>query len=87
MLVCNLNNNRSVKKAWQKESVWSWHLIHTDTYAITRPVFETLEDMAKAEFKIAIGCNSSATSPQGPPKDLCMENLGGKLNTNLIDHW
>ena len=87
MLVCNLKNNRSVKKAWQRESVWSWHLIHTDTYAITRPVFETLEDMAKAEFRIAIGCNSSATSQQGPPKDLCMENLGGKFNTNLIDHW
>ena len=87
MLVCNLKNNRSVKKAWQRESVWSWHLIHTDTYAVTRPVFGILETMVKAAFKIAIGCNSSSTSPQGPPQDLCMENLGGKLNTNLIDHW
>ena len=87
MLVCNLNNNRSRPKAWMRESVWSWHLIHTDTYAMTRPEFGILEDIVKSEFKIAIGCNSSATSQQGPPKDLCMENLGGKLNTNFNDHW
>ena len=67
MLVINLNNNRSLKKAWMKEACWKWHLVHTDSDSIVRPVFETLEDMAKAEFKIAIGCNSSATSPQGPP--------------------
>jgi hypothetical protein len=68
MLVSNLKNNRSRKLAWMREGQWLWHIIHTDTFANTKPVFETLEDMAKAEFKIAIGCNSSATSPQGPPQ-------------------
>ena len=67
MLVSNLNNNQSKKKAWMDEGQWMWHLIHTDTFAITRPVFGTLESIAKAEFKIAIGCNSSATSPQWAP--------------------
>jgi hypothetical protein len=67
MLVINLNNNRSQKKAWMRERCWEWWLIHTDSAFNVRPVFETLEAMAKAEFKIAIGCNSSATSPQGPP--------------------
>ena len=67
MLVSNLNHNQSKKKAWMDEGQWMWHLIHTDTFAITRPVFGTLEDMAKAEFKVAIGCNSTASQPNGPP--------------------
>ena len=67
MLVINLNNNQSKKKAWMQEDQWMWHLIHTDTFAITWPVFGIFEEMVKAEFKISIGCNSSATSPQGPP--------------------
>ena len=67
MLVINLNNNQSKKKAWMRENQWMWHVIHTDTFAITRPVFGILEATAKAEFKIAIGCNSTSTSPQGPP--------------------
>ena len=50
-----------------QEDQWMWHLIHTDTFAITRPVFGIFEKMVKAEFKISIGCNSSATSQQGPP--------------------
>ena len=49
------------------EEVYEWHLIHTDTFACTEPVFGIHEQIVKSEFKIAIGCNSSATSPQGPP--------------------
>ena len=67
MLVINLKNNQSKKKAWMRENQWMWHVVHTDTFAITRPVFGILEAIAKAEFKIAIGCNSCSTSPQGPP--------------------
>ena len=67
MLVINLNKNQSKKKAWMREGSYEWWLIHTDTFAITRPVFGTLEFIAKAEFKIAIGCNSCSTSSQGPP--------------------
>jgi len=50
-----------------QEDQWMWHIVHTDTFAITKPVFGILEAIAKAEFKIAIGCNSCSTSPQGPP--------------------
>jgi hypothetical protein len=50
-----------------REAQWMWHLIHTDTFVLTAPTFGILEDMAKAEFKVAIGCNSTATSQQGPP--------------------
>ena len=53
MLVSNLNHNQSKKKAWMDEGQWMWHLIHTDTFAITRPVFGTLEDMAKPNLKYA----------------------------------
>lgn len=67
MLVVDLNNNRSRPMAWMRESVWSWHIIHTDTYRFTSPNFGVLETIVKASFKIAIGCNSTATSPQGPP--------------------
>ena len=49
------------------EGQWMWHLIHTDSSSIVRPEFGELESIAKAEFKIAIGCNSCSTSPQGPP--------------------
>ena len=66
MLVINLNNNQSKKKAWMRENQWMWHVIHTDTFAITKPVFGIFEKIVK-EFKIAIGCNSTSTSPQGPP--------------------
>ena len=86
MLVCNLNNNRSVKKAWQRESVWCWYLIHTDTYAITEPEFGVLEEVFE-NMQTNFGNNNNEQCPNGPNKDLCMENLGGKLNTNLIDHW
>ena len=68
MLVINLNNNRSRKLAWMREESWLWHLVHTDTYANTKPVFGTLEMMVKAAFKVAIGCNPSDTKPQGPPQ-------------------
>ena len=67
MLVVDLNNNRSRKLAWMQEDCWEWWLIHTDSAFNVRPVFGILESMAKAEFKIAIGCNSTATSSQGPP--------------------
>ena len=67
MIVAHLNNNQSKKKAWMREAQWMWHLIHTDSAFNVRPVFGILESMAKAEFKIAIGCNSTATSSQGPP--------------------
>jgi len=50
-----------------QEECWEWWLIHTDIFAITRPVFGILEEIVKAEFKISIGCNSTATSQQGPP--------------------
>ena len=50
-----------------QQECWVWHLVHTDTFAVTAPTFGILEQIVKAEFKIAIGCNSSATSPQGPP--------------------
>jgi hypothetical protein len=67
MLVINLNNNQFRKKGWMRERCWEWWIIHTDSSSIVRPAFGDLEAIAKAEFKIAIGCNSTSTSPQGPP--------------------
>ena len=67
MLVSNLNNNQSKKKAWMDEGQWMWHLIHTDTFAVTRPVFGTLELKVAAQFGIPLGCDSSASQPNGPP--------------------
>ena len=85
MLVCNLNNNRSRKRAWMREAQWSWYLIHTDRFADTTPLFGVLEAQF-AGMQTSFGV-TNFDNAQGPPKDLCMENLGGKLNTNLIDHW
>ena len=67
MLVINLNNNQSKKKAWMREGSYEWWLIHSDSSSIVTPEFGELESIAKAEFKISIGCNSTATRPQGPP--------------------
>ena len=50
-----------------QEGSYEWWLIHSDSSSIVRPAFGDLEAIAKAEFKIAIGCNSCSTSPQGPP--------------------
>ena len=82
MLVINLNNNRSRKLAWMREESWLWHLVHTDTYVNTKPVFGTLEMYRFKRPTISLG---QWNRPQGPPKDFCTEKLGGKLNTNLID--
>jgi len=50
-----------------RENQWMWHLIHTDTFAITKPVFGIFEKIVKAAFKIAIGCNSTSNlSPRAP---------------------
>ena len=84
MLVINLNNNRSRKLAWMREDDWLWHLIHTDTFANTKPTFGVMEPTF-AQIETSFGSNHY-DNDQGPPKDLCMENLGGKLNTNLIGH-
>ena len=65
--VADLPNNRARKRAWMREGQWLWHLIHTDTFANTKPVFGTLEKMVKLAFSISMGCNSNSTRPQGPP--------------------
>jgi hypothetical protein len=67
MLVVDLNNNRSRKLAWMQEDCWEWWIIHTDSASIVTPAFGDLESIAKAKFRISIGCNSCSTSPQGPP--------------------
>ena len=84
MLVINLNNNRSRPRAWMREAQWAWYLIHTDRFADTTPLFGVMEPTF-AQIETSFGSNHYDNA-QGPPKDLCMENLGGKLNTNLIDH-
>ena len=43
MLVINLNNNQSRKKAWMQEYQWMWWLIHTDSYADTEPTYGVTE--------------------------------------------
>jgi|TARA_R110000822_G_scaffold116842_3_gene248720 hypothetical protein len=67
MIVAHLNNNQSKKKAWMREDQWMWYLIHTDPFAITKPVFEKLELKVAAQFGIPLGCDSSASQPNGPP--------------------
>ena len=52
--------------------------------AFTKPTFGVLESIF-AQMATSFGSNNFDNA-QGPPTDLCMENLGGKLNTNLICH-
>jgi hypothetical protein len=67
MLVINLNNNRSRKKAWMREKTWLWHLIHTDTYANTNPVFGVL-DAQFPDMQTSFGVNNFDNA-QGPPNE------------------
>ena len=64
MLVSNLSNNRSKKQSWMNEGQWMWHIIHTDTFAVTRPVFGTLE---MYRFKRPTICLGQWNRPNGPP--------------------
>ena len=66
MLVANLNNNRSRKRAWMREESWLWHLIHTDTYANTKPTFGVKEPMF-AQMATSFGSNHFQNA-QGPPQ-------------------
>ena len=47
-----------------REAQWMWHLIHTDTFANTKPVFGTLEMYRFKRPKISMG---QWNRPQGPP--------------------
>ena len=66
MLVINLNNNRSRKKAWMLGKEWLWHLIHTDTYANTSPVFGVFEAQF-VDMQTNFGVNKFDYG-QGPPQ-------------------
>jgi hypothetical protein len=66
MLVCNLNNNRNRPLKWIVEAVYEWHLIHTDTFACTEPLFGCLEKISKS-MKTNFGNNVNEQCPQGPP--------------------
>ena len=66
MLVCNLNNNRHRSLKWMVEAVYEWHLIHTDTFACTEPLFGCLEKISKST-KTNFGNNVNEQCPQGPP--------------------
>ena len=66
MLVVDLNNNQSRKLAWMRDECWEWHLIHTDTFACTEPLFGCLEIISKF-MKTNFGNNVNEQCPQGPP--------------------
>ena len=65
MLVQQLNNNRSKKKAWMQEDQWSWHLIHTDPFADTKPEFGVLEPIFEF-ITTNFGNNLNVQGPNGP---------------------
>ena len=48
------------------EAVYEWHLIHTDTFACTEPLFGCLEKISKST-KTNFGNNVNEQCPQGPP--------------------
>ena len=65
MLVQQLNNNRSKKKAWMQEGQWAWHLIHTDPFADTEPEFGKDEPIFQY-MNTSFGNNLNAQCPNGP---------------------
>ena len=64
MLVFNLHNNRSKKKAWMREA-YAWHLIHTDPFSDTEPEFGVLEPIFEF-ITTNFGNNLNAQGPNGP---------------------
>ena len=86
MLVCNSNDNRCKKKAWMLEPEWQWWIIHTDHSSNTRPKHGPMGLMFQF-MQTNFGNNINEQGPNGPNKNLCMENLRGKFNTNFNDHW
>ena len=48
------------------EAVYEWHLIHTDTYANTKPLFGCFEIICQST-KTNFGNNVNEQCPQGPP--------------------
>ena len=65
MLVQQLNNNRSKKKAWMQEDQWAWHLIHTDPFADTIPKCGPMGPIFQY-MKTSFGNNLNAQGPNGP---------------------
>ena len=65
MLVINLNNNRSRKRAWMRGGEWVWHLVHTDTFSNTKPTFGVMEPTF-AQMATSFGSNNFDNA-QGPP--------------------
>ena len=50
-----------------REKTWLWHLIHTDTYANTSPVFGVL-DAQFPDMQTSFGVNNFDNA-QGPPNE------------------
>jgi hypothetical protein len=67
MIVSQLNNNQSKKKAWMREGQWLWHIIHTDTFAVTDPTFGVMEPWF-AGMATSFGNNDYKQCQQGPPQ-------------------
>ena len=64
MLVFNLHNNRSKKKAWMHEA-YAWHLIHTDPFADTIPKCGPMGPISQY-MNTSFGTNLNAQCPNGP---------------------
>jgi len=85
MIVSDLNNNHSRKKAWQSEPQYNWHLIHTDKDVDTSPAWRIeavcLWFFANIETNFGKGTNNPSSG--GPPLKLSFWNT--KLSEILSD--
>jgi len=72
MLISDLNNNHSRKKAWQSEPQYNWHLIHTDKDVDTSPArrTETAGLWFFADLETNFGKGTNNPSSGGPPPKL-----------------
>lgn len=49
-----------------REDQWMWHLVHTDTFAVTDPTFGVMEPWF-AGMATSFGNNDYKQCQQGPP--------------------
>ena len=54
--------------AWMQNGEWLWHLIHTDTFANTKPTFGVLETSVKAAFMATSFGSNIFDNATGPPQ-------------------
>ena len=64
--ICTFSKARTPKMGWMVHSEWCWWMTLVDPFYATQPKLNPLVPVIAAQKGISIGCNTTATTCNGP---------------------